>query len=326
VKSYVEGYQPQPTQYKKAVHPEKPDKKDEFFPSLRHLLARRLTRELRGNEAREYYPAEWQPAFDLLADALTRGWNESLPASERAQALFAAGWITRTNGMDLIGTEVNPDCHIYAGNDQTTLTANWRTNKQFTLFPAAMDEQRRYDQHNADPEVRFHYRYQAAFLGWEAARWLPNNSEETAQILTTAGSWIKAADPQTADLFYKSLVRRCRRTPAGIEAEKIRWFPHYDDNGQLITRKAPHDFEEPTPGPVEDKPTIDDGVTKSAPEFPLPGLPFVIEKGDTLEHIAQAVTALGQPMTVKELIEANPGLQGNRLRVGQKILIPIQTP
>src|SRR5439155_13826573 len=182
--------------------------------AIRYLLARRLTRDIRGNEAREYYPTEWQPQFDALVEALTNGWNEALPAADRAAALFAAAQITRENGMELIGTEVGPDWHLTDGV-QRTLSAEMRTNESFKIFPASLDELRRARAHRADPDVRFHYRYQAAFLGLEAAKLMPNNSDETAWVLYTSGCWLKAGHPRTADIFHKTPVRRCRGTGLG---------------------------------------------------------------------------------------------------------------
>jgi hypothetical protein len=35
-------------------------------------------------------------------------------------------------------------------------------------------------------------------------------------------------DARRADRFYKALVRRCRNTPLGAEAERKRWFPKVD--------------------------------------------------------------------------------------------------
>src|SRR5262249_43100370 len=70
---------------------------------IRYLLARRLTREMRGDEAREYYPNEWVSAFDQLAANLRAGWDEAQEPRERAEALFRAALITRTNGMELAG-------------------------------------------------------------------------------------------------------------------------------------------------------------------------------------------------------------------------------
>src|SRR5205823_3426596 len=95
---------------------------------------------------------------------------------------------------------------------------------------------------------RFHYRYQAAFLALDAAKLLPDNSDETARILCIAGSWLKNRDPQTADLFYKALVRRCRKTVLGAEADRKRWFPQIDEQGNLIPASNPAPSTEP---PVE---------------------------------------------------------------------------
>jgi hypothetical protein len=59
---------------------------------------------------------------------------------------------------------------------------------------------------------------------------MPNNSDETARVLCLGGCWIKDRDPETADIFYKALVRRCSRTALGAEAERLRWFPRLHEN------------------------------------------------------------------------------------------------
>jgi hypothetical protein len=105
------------------------------------------------------------------------------------------------------------------------------------LAPSA-DELSRARRHHADPEERFHYRYQAAFIALQAASLLPDNSEQKAQILHTAGTWLKARDPQTADIFYKHLVRRCRKTALGSAADLQRWFPALDGDGNIVERRA----------------------------------------------------------------------------------------
>ena len=57
---------------------------------------------------------------------------------------------------------------------------------------------------------------------------MPDNLDETARVLCITGSWLKDRDPQAADRFYKTLVRRCGRTQLGKEAGKLRWFPKID--------------------------------------------------------------------------------------------------
>ncbi|MEO1369736.1 MAG: hypothetical protein AAFX50_21350, partial [Acidobacteriota bacterium] len=57
---------------------------------------------------------------------------------------------------------------------------------------------------------------------------LPDQSEQTARVLATAGTWLKNLDPDRADRFYKALVRRCGETALGREADRRRWFPDLD--------------------------------------------------------------------------------------------------
>lgn len=197
---------------------------------LRHLLARRLARN--HLPARAYFPDDLQPKYDELMAALKRGEDESLPAGERSAGWFAGAKLLKEQGLELIGTELEPDWHIHGGWREHGLAVSSRTNEAKVLMPSA-DELARARRHHADPEERFHYRYQAAFIALQAAGLLPDNSEEKAQILHTAGAWLKDRDPQTADIFYKHLVRRCRQTALGSIADVKRWFPRLDSAGNI---------------------------------------------------------------------------------------------
>ena len=319
LKSYVDSHWPaEPSVQSAAGNDESEAAADpwsEQRQAIRYLLARRLTREIRGNEARDYFPAEWQPQFDALVDSLTTGWNESLPPDQRAKALFTAAHIARSDGMELLGTEVAPDWHIYDGDDTGKLSSSWRTNGEFTLFPATADELRRDAQHKPDPDARFHYRYQAAFLAWEAAKLMPDNSDETAWVLWTAGSWLKARDPQTADIFYKSLVRRCRQTELGAEADRKRWFPSEDDVSDFVSR--PLRLEDSTPSTTDEEAVQNEDATEEiVSDYPVPGGLYVIHAGDSLSSIVKAAGVLGRPTTARDILEANPGLDVTKLRVG----------
>jgi hypothetical protein len=112
--------------------------------------------------------------------------------------------------MELTGIELAPDWRIHAGN------YDWGFDDDKKLLPATADVQ---------PALRFHYRYRAAELAWQAAALMPDNNEETAQVLWEAGSWLKDRDPRAAGRFYKALVRRCGQTALGKDADQRRWFP-----------------------------------------------------------------------------------------------------
>lgn len=201
---------------------------------IRYILGRRLARETTGTEARNYYPANFQQGFDSYIESLRAGRNENLSPAARANNLFAAAMIVRTNGMELFGTELEPDWAIYGG-DYDLGSGYWpdraTNSSQAKINLADTNEIKRASSHGVDPGKRFHYRYQAAELVWEAAMLMPDNSDETARVLCAAGTWLKVRDPQAADKFYKALVRRCRKTAIGNQADKMRWFPVLDENG-----------------------------------------------------------------------------------------------
>jgi hypothetical protein len=166
--------------------------------------------------------------------------------------------------------------------------------------------------------------FQAAALAWEAAKLMADNSEDTARFLCIAGSWIKYRDPKKADIFYKALVRRNRKTAIGMEADRIRWFPRLDEQGNLIPRKSSHLDSMPPPAlpePAVEQPP-DTEADEAAREYPIPGKPYMVHKGDGLAKIAQAASVFGPLITVELILKANPGLDAARLLVGQKILIP----
>jgi LysM repeat protein len=55
---------------------------------------------------------------------------------------------------------------------------------------------------------------------------------------------------------------------------------------------------------------------------PQKGYEYQIASGDTISAIAKAYQAKGVKVTVKQILDANSGLNPNNLKVGQKIFIP----
>jgi hypothetical protein len=202
---------------------------------IRYLLARRLSRIGRLSEARPYYPPRLHLLFDIYARAVQRGDNTSLPNWERAIALWEAACIARYEGMELLGTEVEPDWFVYKGNYVRMPASDVRgVASSDELVPSTADERFRLKQ-NFVPERRFHYRYIAVEFAWQAADLLPDEWNETARVLCIAGSWLADKEPQAADRFYKALVRRCGTTKLGKEADKLRWFPKVEvDERKLL--------------------------------------------------------------------------------------------
>jgi LysM repeat protein len=61
-------------------------------------------------------------------------------------------------------------------------------------------------------------------------------------------------------------------------------------------------------------------VPANSPENPGVATDYVVKSGDTFSHIASS-----KKVTVKALIEANPGAEPTKLQIGQKLHIPPPT-
>lgn len=194
-------------------------------PRLQTLLARKLVRADRTTEAGSYFPEEDAAVLAEFTAHLQAGRDVSRPAVARGISLAHAAGVLRAFGLRLRATELEPD-NAYTGGmfpaGPSLLTGRVQAGG---LAPPSDDEVVRATLPAATPNRRFHYRYRAADLAWEAAQLLPDNSTELANLLVEAGGWIKARDPQAADRFYKALVNRCPDTDAGREARRLRWFP-----------------------------------------------------------------------------------------------------
>ena len=205
---------------------DKPDN-ERFMRSpqdLRHLLARRLTRHNRLDEARAYFPEKLAPTLDRYTALLRAGHDVAQPAAVRAAALMDAARLLRAEGMELRGAELAPDYAISAGNYENGLGLAAREQLSPWLR-ASSDEHARASAPDATPAQRFHYRSTAADFAWEAIALMPDESEVTARALVEAGGWLKARDPRAANRFYQTLVRRCGTTTLGRTAERAHWFP-----------------------------------------------------------------------------------------------------
>ncbi len=211
-----------------------------------YLVARRLAREGLIKEACKLLPADLEQALVRFDAELRRSKDSRLPAAKRGQALWTAAQIKRRLGMELFGFEGAPDFTIYGGAFQLDGLREWRLaplwrekwtdapqtpqeSLAFTpVFPATTDELWCARHYGPRHEQRFHYRYTAADLAWRAARLMPYDSAQTAQVLAIAGGWLKTRDPKSADRFYQALVNRNPSVPLAQEADQKRWFPELD--------------------------------------------------------------------------------------------------
>ena len=227
---------------------------------MRWLLGRRLVRAGELAAARPYLPLKYRETLDRYASALQRGENRKAAPDERARNLFEAATILRRSGMGLMGTEVEPDSALSEGmfpasevweerlNGKTMdstgnpwskegWTGESAPRNQRLLLPVSATERKRLQANTVEPEKRFHYRYIAADLAWRAAKLLPDNDERTADVLNTAGNWLKNRDDAAADRFLQAMERRCPHTEIGKAAMQKHWF--VDKAGPWSCTEAP---------------------------------------------------------------------------------------
>jgi len=194
--------------------------------NLRHLLARRMARAGQVEEAEPFYPPKLRPVARRYGQDVRAGFDTARPAAARAAAFWRAAQTAREHGLELLGTELEPDWYIWGAQYRTEETGEMRraaAQKPRGVFAPAEAELARLQEHGV-PEKRFHYRYRAAELAGWAAALLPNDSPEAAEMLNAAGRWLAGRDPQAAKPFYQLLVIRCANTELGRRAAAIHWF------------------------------------------------------------------------------------------------------
>ena len=239
--------------------PKKPD--GEYHWSMpvsperfRDLVARRMVREDDYLTAKEFFTPDKIKILDDYTAALAKGADVSKPKSQQARALFHAAWIARYSGMELMGTEMGPDNSVVNGAfNEGDLAMARLTGKepviedmdegsdankriQFT-FPVTQQEKDRLQATRLVVERRFHYRHVAAGLAWKAASMLPENSDEAADVLNSAGNWLKAKHEKQAERFFLALAKRCPKTEIGKQAVAKDWFVEIDGPWSTAERK-----------------------------------------------------------------------------------------
>lgn len=69
-------------------------------------------------------------------------------------------------------------------------------------------------------------------------------------------------------------------------------------------------------------PKVSEEATPKAPVSPEKGFEHIVKSGQTLSAIVQAYKEQNVKVTMKQVLDANPGLKPEKMYVGQKIFIP----
>jgi hypothetical protein len=229
-------------EYVDAIPPSEPRKEGEDYNGkLRYLLGRRLAREDHYAESAPYLQKPYDKVLEKYVKALKDGADEKLPKTDRAHAFFTAAWIARYDGMELMGTEIAPDGFAESGESEIpdlakqrrsgvyqTVSYDKQGNEQKKNAPAVLKaspkELQRLNANKIEPDIRFHYRLIAGALAIKAAAFLPDNSEELADVVNQAGLWVKDRDEKTGNRYYQIIDHRCARTKIGQTDRAKHWF------------------------------------------------------------------------------------------------------
>lgn len=183
--------------------------------NLRWLLARRLMRAGRYDEAQAYFPVDGDTRFASYDDsgkpqasnlrAKARAYAAAIhdsghawTAIGKAQALYAAAKIAREDGMEILGYEQGPDYNDNGGSYQGGSGQEPDSLKQAFVTDG---ERQRYAASVAKPALRFHYRYVAADEASAAADLLPPRSQAFAAVLCQATGWMLEGPPDYHDHY-----------------------------------------------------------------------------------------------------------------------------
>jgi hypothetical protein len=203
-----------------------------FDGKPRALLARRLMREARFDQALPYFDAATRAEAERYMEAMQLASDTTQAPELRARHYWTAARIMRDYGMELVGAELAPDYAWLDGSFQWEDIPDARRQnyyrRHYQVNEATRAEFDLIAQTRILPDKRFHYRHRAVQLAELAAGLLPNQSEDAARIYCVAGNWIKLRDPAEADRLFKQLVVRCFDTELGQAAAESNWFPQVD--------------------------------------------------------------------------------------------------
>jgi hypothetical protein len=224
--------------------PAKSAEKDHSYGSppladnLRWLLARRLMRDGRYDEAQAYLPVSGDPRFgetDLRAKA--RDYAKALHDAGsawtdigKAQARYAAAVIARENGMELFGYEQQPDYNALGGMFSGGVGQEPKSMLQTFVTDG---ERKRYADSLAKPDYRFHYRYIAADDAVAAADLLPPRSQAFAAVMCKAAGWMLQGPPDYND-HYQGYGEAAPTAPSERERRTVAYYQRYVKQGAHV--------------------------------------------------------------------------------------------
>lgn len=213
LKGFVDKHVPAPATPLKPVNPDDYNGQP-LTPEvqLRELLARRLMRAGRPQEAMAYFDIpNYRQVAQQYADTLKTAQDKSADKLARAKAYYQAATLLRSQGLVFTGYEMTPDYAIYdagysylgdAFDTRELKHKSWISSAEAARAKAALPPQ----------DNRFlHYRWQAVDLAQQAADLLPPKSQAYAAVLCNAAGWVIKRDAKTGRALYQRYINNGTR-------------------------------------------------------------------------------------------------------------------
>lgn len=214
---------------------------------IRDLLARRLMRAGRYDDALAYFTDDKyrEPAARYAAAVkhARDGWFW-FDRVGRAEAWYRAATIARESGMEILGTEGQPDFYIWGGSfgrDPGHYDAQWNwipeppTDVKLEGEWIGVDEADRLAASQPAHLSRFHYRQVAADHVMQAANFVPARSQAFAAMLCEGTGWLLDREPEAAQLLYRRYVDEGALVPFGADFGRDCPAPEFDRARERLT-------------------------------------------------------------------------------------------
>jgi len=266
LKAYVDAHVPSPPlprterQGKQTIAINPPDvawPATNVAAQLRTLLARRLMRAQRYDEALPYFHASGDLRFaDPDARQHAQDYARALRAAPhtwtslgRAHQLYTAARLMREHGMDIVGFELGPDGAAVGGNlplDTPEPKPSWLSTpaEARRVAQSGPPSQPLAASASAPTPVdkqRYHYRPLAAQLAVQAAAALPPRSATYAAVMCQASGWLLSSNDQPgAWQVYQAYTRHGAHVDWAAHFGRDCPAPAFSDAARFIAQTQWH--------------------------------------------------------------------------------------
>jgi hypothetical protein len=184
-------------------------------PSMRHLLARRLAREGRIDEAMVYFPETLRGPATALQDSQDKAQDLWRRDDVRGTHMWEAAYLSKQQGWALLATEMEPDFRVLGGYYEGAYTLDKRLapTPPAPLFATQPEELAKLAKTAPPKEKRYHFVWTAAEQAEEAVRLMKDDNPQLDQALCTSGLWQRSRDPSYSDRAFKALASRVPDSP-----------------------------------------------------------------------------------------------------------------